>query len=46
MHNDKKAYQVDITPTEFITYQIVQLKLLRQECLNSDAADWSYGPQI
>lgn len=33
MHNDKKAYQVDRTPTELLSDLLVQLKFLRQECL-------------
>ena len=31
MHNDKKAYQVDRTPTELLSDLLVQLKFLRQE---------------
>ena len=46
MHNDKKAYQVDRTPTELLSDLLVQLKFLRQECLHYDAGDWSYGAQI
>ena len=34
MHNDKKAYQVDRTPTELLSDLLVQLKFLRQECLH------------
>ena len=46
MHDDKKAYQVDRTPTELLSDLLVQLKFLRQECLHYDAGDWSYGAQI
>lgn len=46
MHNDKKAYQVDRTPTELLSDLLVQLKFLRQECLHYDAGDWSYGAQL
>ena len=34
MRNDKKAYQVDRTPTELLSDLLVQLKFLRQDVDN------------